>query len=94
MKPSNGLAKDQTVPSFSTFQGFQYFRSFQKNGRKSKYNGFRSVKEKRVTCWIVPGNACRSLSSDGPCYLDQFWKIQMISMTDVNPKPQCAPYSA
>ena len=91
MKPRNGLAKDQMIPRFSTFQGFQYFRSFQKNGRKSKYNGFISIKEKRVTCWIVPVNACRSINSDDPCYLDQFWKIQVISMTDVSHKPPMCP---
>ena len=40
-----------------------------------------------ITCRIVPGNACRSLNSDDPCYPDQFWKIHVISMTNVSPKP-------
>ena len=47
--------------------------------------------KKRFTCWIVPGNACRSLNSDDLCYPDQFWKIQVISMTDVSPKPPMRP---
>ena len=47
--------------------------------------------KRRVICWIVPGNACRSLNSDDLCYLDQFWKIQVISMTDVSSKPLMRP---
>ena len=36
MKPSSGLAKYRMVPGFSIFKGFfQYFKGFQKNGRKT-----------------------------------------------------------
>ena len=33
------------------------------------------------------------INSDDPCYLDQFWKIQMISMKDVSHKPPMRPLS-
>ena len=91
MKPNSGLDKYHMVPRFSTFQGFLVFQDFSEKWKENRYNGFRYVKEKRITCWIVPGNACRSLNSDDPCYPDQFWKIQVISMMDVSPKPLMRP---
>ena len=33
-------------------------------------------------------------NSDDLCYPDQFWKIQVISMTDVSPEPPMCPYPA
>ena len=84
MKPSSGLAKDRTVPEFSILR-------ISEKWKENRYNGFRSVKEKKITYWIVPRNACRSLNSDDTCYPDQFWNIQVISMTDVSPKPPMRP---
>ena len=60
---------------------------------EGKVGTMASYKEKRVTCWIVPRNAFRSLNSDDPCYPNQFWKIQVISMMNVSHKPPMCPLS-
>ena len=49
------------------------------------------IQKKRTNLQILPGNPCRCLEGDDPCYLDQFEKTCVISKPNVLPQVTNAP---